>query len=209
MPRKRTSMLKRTMMLAILALSVLASCGSMPIKGRVVDSVTGKPIEGAVVVAEWTYEKTALLIMHASTETYKVIEKLTDADGNFQIEGVTKLFSSLDVSLSIYKRGYVCWNSKSIYTPGETKEIWVGSHKMKVNGGPREDFVWKTGQTYQLQPWQEGWSHEEHEFFFHSVIRTEAGDKNMIRDAIRWEELEASKEGLKKEQQKQHERNVK
>lgn len=167
-------MLRRTVIIAILALSVLASCGNMPIKGRVVDSVTGKPIEGAVVVAEWTKRMGVLYEMH--TLTYKVEETVTDADGGFSLSGT--LIGSLNVSLSIYKRGYVCWNSKSIFMVG-----------------PREGFEWKTGQTYSLVPWQEGWSHGDHMFFLHSV----ADGGRLLFDESRPEELQTEKELYEKQ----------
>ena len=57
--------------------------------GTVVDAETGAPIEGAVVLVEWTVTKGVPGM--TVTETYKVIEKITDKEGKVKIPGGSTL----------------------------------------------------------------------------------------------------------------------
>lgn len=81
-----------------------------PYEGRVIDSETGKPIEGAV--AHGTWSKIHPTPAGRSTEYYNSYEVLTDNDGNFKIPGKGFLvFSNIDViTLTIFKSGYKQWD---------------------------------------------------------------------------------------------------
>lgn len=163
-------MISRHIIMAISMALLMVACGGSPaIRGTVLDAVSGKPIEGAVVVAEWVDREGFGFYV---SSTYKVEEKLTDANGEFGLDGVNK--ANLDLSFSIYKRGYVCWNNKSIFMDGH-----------------RTDFLWKTGQTYSLVPWQEGWSHWKHVGFIHSVADSRG---KAFNKEFEWEEEEGTKE---------------
>lgn len=55
-----------------------------PYRGRVIDAVTKAPVVGAVIVAEWSYDRTVPL--HSISEIYAVRETTTDMDGEFVLK---------------------------------------------------------------------------------------------------------------------------
>src|SRR3990172_7997079 len=119
------------------------------ITGTVVDAETGKPMEGAVVLVEWTKTKGMGLTY---TESYKVIEVVTDKDGKATISGVfNPLVDPPDVT--VYKKGYVAWNNKYIF-PDYKK---------------RADFKWENGAVVGLERFKEGHSRADHVYFLHSI----------------------------------------
>jgi hypothetical protein len=73
-----------------LCLSILSACAtptvyqSPSIEGDVIDSVTGKPIEGAVVLAYWDMDD-AHFLDPPDTYSVKTTEMLTDKNGHFVI----------------------------------------------------------------------------------------------------------------------------
>lgn len=146
----------KSALLIILLLFPIPSCGYGPITGTVVDAETGKPIEGAVILVEWT--KTEGLPGLTSTKSFKVIEKLTDKDGKFYIEGLSDT-SVNKPDMTIYKKGYVAWNNEYIF-PG-----W--KH--------RTDFKWKDGNVYKLELFTPAYSYVKHQSFIDSSIHASMG----------------------------------
>ena len=71
--------------LSIIVFIIFRPCSYPPMTGTVVDAETGKPIEGAVVLVEWT--KTHGIGEHW-TESFKVEESVTDREGKFTITGI-------------------------------------------------------------------------------------------------------------------------
>jgi len=115
--------------LLLIGLTVIVSasgCGIRGmIKGQVVDAATGKPIEGAAVAVRWLkYE-----FGPPFSSGYKNIETeedLTDINGFFRLPKYTgrKNF------MGAYKKGYICWNSTSIFHPlGTTYEERIEKRK--------------------------------------------------------------------------------
>lgn len=89
-----------------------------PITGKVVDGTTGHPIEGALVVAQWTKEHGFGLTYH---ELCLITETLTDKEGVFSI---TKTPNDLFVEppeMIIYKEGYIPWRNDMIFPGGSSK----------------------------------------------------------------------------------------
>lgn len=168
--------------LAILIMTVfflITACyGSMT--GTVTDAETGKPIEGAVVLVEWTKKKG---IGDYHTESVKVVEAVTDKEGKFTVSGILDPFvDSPDVT--VYKKGYVAWSSRWIF-PGYEN---------------RSDFRWGGG-VFKLEHFKPEYTHIDHTSFIDSSINISLGgnDKRSMLKEIRWEELEASKERTKRE----------
>lgn len=121
------------------------------ITGTIVDAETGEPIDGAVVLVEWTVTKGFGLTHH---EVYKIIEVETDKEGKFTISGtLNPLVDPPDVV--IYKAGYIAWRNDYIF-PGWKK---------------RTDFQYQNGQVFKLERWKDEYSHEEHHMFMaHGII---------------------------------------
>lgn len=172
-------------LLAVIMLPVLFLGGCYAeITGTVVDAETGAPIEGAVVLVEWT--KTRGLPGLTHTESYKVIEAVTNKDGKVTISGT---FSPTvnPPHVTVYKKGYVAWNNDYIF-PG-----WV----------KRKDFEWRNGFVFKLEKFKEGYSHYDHSSFIGSGAVSGSGGK-LLEDAYLWErklgQQELEKRKIEKEE---------
>lgn len=137
----------------------------LPISGRIVDAETNNPIEGAVVLVEWTKTK-GIGLTYA--ESCKVAEMMTGKDGKFIVPGVFAM-SVNSPDLTIYKQGYVAWNNKRIY-PKNNK---------------RADFEWRNKAIVKLEKIKEPFHYYEHYSFIMSVARPESalGKKKLFFDA--------------------------
>lgn len=159
--------------------------------GTVVDTETGKPVEDAVVLIEWTKTKGVTGMTH--TESFKVIEVVTDKEGKFAVSGV---FDPLvnPPHVTVYKKGYVAWNNEYIF-PGYKK---------------RADFKWQSGHVFKLEQFKENYSFIDHESFIDGVayLFTKTEEKELfIRAYDQWEREKVIKErqmrdSLKKGNQK-------
>jgi len=89
---------------------LLTGCGKvgLPFSGRVVDVETGKPIEGAFVLALWKGE---VGLFDAQLICYRVETAVTDEDGRFRIPGWIGggYFGVMNsyISTIIYKSDYI------------------------------------------------------------------------------------------------------
>ena len=128
----------------------------LPITGTVVDAETGQPIEGAVVLVDWT--KTEGIGEH-STKSYKVEQVVTTKDGKFAVQG-TMNWAVDSPNLTIYKKGYVAWSSRWIFP-----------------GSNRDDFRWRSGNLYKLEVFKESYSYVEHRDFVTLSINSTIGSE--------------------------------
>ncbi|MBI5748932.1 MAG: carboxypeptidase regulatory-like domain-containing protein [Nitrospinae bacterium] len=128
------------------------------ITGAVVNAETGEPIEGAVVLVEWT--KTKGLPGMVYHEVYKIIEVETDKDGKFTLSGTFSPFVN-HPDVVVYKAGYVAWRNDFIF-PGWKK---------------RTEFKYQNNQIVKLEKWKEGYSYEEHHSFMTYGIMGDSLDK--------------------------------
>jgi len=151
------------------------------ITGIVIDAETGQPIEGAVVLVEWT--KTKGMPGMTYHESYKVIEVLTDREGRVTISGVINpLVDPPDVT--IYKKGYVAWNNLFIF-PDYRK---------------RKDFKWQNNYVFKLEKFKPEYTYSAHTLFIHGAMLSGMANekKRLMNHAIEWEEYKASEERQKK-----------
>jgi hypothetical protein len=162
----------------MLSLVITAGCYAET-TATVVDVETGKPIEGAVVLVEWTKTKGVPGMSH--TESAKVIEVVSDKDGKVVISGnIDPLVDPPNIT--IYRKGYVAWHSRWIFPSWEN----------------RKDFQWRSGNVYGLEKFKDTYSYTDHQLF---VSRA-------INDTIGWESKktfirmydEAEKDKIIKEQ---------
>lgn len=162
------------LMLSMFLLSCYAD-----IIGIVVDDETGEPIEGAVIMAEWTKTKGLGLTY---TKSYRVVEVVTDKEGSTKISGIPA-FDSLSPfidlgSVAVYKKGYVLWSNNHTF-PG-TKH--------------HTDFKWRNNYVFRLERFKPEYSYLKHTSFIGRAISSGLGDKKLLSEASYWENLEASKE---------------
>ena len=135
---------------AVIAVLAVGACGSPyytsdPIEAWVVDADTGKPIEGAIVVASWQLLGFTLDTGGSRNHQLAVMETVTDKNGRFSFPGFTRVNFRLeklgeeDPRVLIFKPGYLVATGQSSY-PASGPD--PSSHrKSRVNG-----------RQYRLQP---------------------------------------------------------
>jgi hypothetical protein len=160
----------------LMFLFVITACNET-ITGVVVDAETGQPIEGAVILVEWTQSKGVPGMSYS--ESYKVVEVVSDNEGKASIDGAFSPFISAP-HVTVYKKGYVAWNNRHIF-PDWKK---------------RTDFEWENNYVFRLEKFKPEYSYDKHATFIHgAVLDNIAFDKKrLIFNAYRWEELKALEE---------------
>jgi len=108
MKKKYRALIVIAVILAVLGLTISYL---KAITGTIVDAETGKPIEGAVVLVEWTKQ---IGIGDYHTESMWVVETATDRAGKFIALGPFHPFVD-PVDVTVYKKGYVAWNNQFIF----------------------------------------------------------------------------------------------
>jgi hypothetical protein len=160
--------------MVLTAICLLSIGCQRSISVNVIDAETEKPVENAVIMAEWTDTK-GLGLSH--TESYKVVEVLTDAAGRATITGPLNPFVS-PARFVAYKKGYVLWSKNYIF-PEYVK---------------RTDFRWEDDYTIKLERFKLVYTYIDHTSFISSECSSSFGDKKLINDVVYWEHLKASKE---------------
>jgi hypothetical protein len=129
--------MKKIVLLALITIMVIIislGCASTirydgPYEGRVIDVDTGEPIEGVVVLGEWSREH--ITPGGAVSEYYDARETVTDKNGEFSIPGQGLLIASnvTPMKVLIFKAGYEY-----------LKTTWLG---LKVDGILRQRVKWE------------------------------------------------------------------
>ena len=165
----------------ILLQSVVSGC-YFGISGKVVDAETNQPIEGAVVLVEWTKVKGLPGMTH--TESSKVIEVISDKDGKVKLAGDYDPMVD-PPRITVYKKGYVAWNNEYIF-PDYKK---------------RNDFSWKNDCLFNMVRFKQGYSFVKHQSFIDMAasLSSETSQKvKFIKAYEDWEAEEVIKERNKK-----------
>ncbi len=98
----------------------------------VIDAETSEPIQGAVLLAQWT--KTSMTVERSSVN-FKVIEVLSDEKGQFTIPGFYE--SGVDKPrLVVYKKGYVAWRDDFKFMDYKNR---------------KKPFRWRSGNVVELE----------------------------------------------------------
>ena len=114
--------------LAILLVLMVSSCNA-EITGTVVDAETGRPIEGAVVLIQWTKTKGMPGMTHH--EVHKVIEMETLRNGEFSVsEIINPLVNNPEIV--IYKESYVAWRNDIIFPSWQVRKDFKLSKDMVI-----------------------------------------------------------------------------
>lgn len=173
----------RLVIIIICTVLTVSSC-YLPINGKVIDAETQQPIDGAIVLVEWTKKHG---FGDAWTESYKVVEAVSDKDGTVNVGGCYSPFVEKP-DVTVYKKGYVAWSSRWIF-PGYEN---------------RTDFRW-TDYVFKLERFKTEYSHDAHTGFIDSCINASLKNnyefKKPIFNAIEWEQDLAFQERLRKKKQ--------
>ncbi len=122
----------------------------------VIDAESGKPIEGAIALAQWFRAASGGLFEGGMLNLEKAQEAYSDKDGKVNIDGFWGLFFfSGKPRLTVYKPGYVLWDCQDICPFGERTDFdekhrtvkllkfdteaarWLKEHYDVGRGGPR------------------------------------------------------------------------
>jgi len=135
-----------TLLFFLLFMFSVPAFGRSMVTGQVVDAETGKPIENAAVYICWTKPGAGPPGL-AGEDIVEVAETLTDSEGSFKIPKYSTFLKQYE--FTVYKNGYVCWNSRDIF-PTYQK---------------RKDFRIKDGMVIKLEHFKEEYSKEKHAIF--------------------------------------------
>ncbi|BBO71744.1 hypothetical protein DSCA_56740 [Desulfosarcina alkanivorans] len=156
----------------MLMVPLFASCGvHYNIKGSVVDARTGEPVEGAVVAIKWIRYKLAPPGYPTPKERYGTTEDVTDAEGSFTIPKYTVGTHFMGV----YKTGYVCWSSDTIFNPNGKNEDEMFIHRWENV---------KNGMMVELEPKAEAFPWIKHASFSLSVGTKLSSPKPKFNEAV-------------------------
>jgi len=158
--------------------------------GRVIDAVTGEPIEGAVVAYSWRFSG----FLEESSATF--YETLTDKEGKYfipnqRVKRDNILRGTLQPeSVLIYKNNY------AVYT------LWREYKKPPVGrsfGYPSQNQPYcKKNNLVKLYPWKKGESHDSHFDFIRYSPGYGGGTNVLLKEELREEEKRAEKERREK-----------
>lgn len=162
--------IKTTLLIAITILLNSGCYASM--SGTVVDTETGKPIEGTVVLVNWTMTKGVPGLTYG--EDYKTVEAITDKEGKFRVFGVLNPFVN-PPTIVVYKKGYVAWRNDFIF-PDYKK---------------RENFQWTKNYVFKLEHFKR-YSHSRHISFLSMSGLSLSSTK--LEQTLSWELPMAGKE---------------
>src|SRR3989338_394599 len=121
-------------------------------KGKVIDSETKEPIEGAVVVV--TYSKTVFRFMPETGDVIiEVKETLTDKDGNFSIPSYTTMIDPLawesHADFIIFKPGYGSFPDWRVSPP----QMWL--HNVPPGNSRYYDWNLSFEEFFSGKVWEE------------------------------------------------------
>jgi hypothetical protein len=172
---------KHVILIAITAVLIVLSIMTSLLKsisGTVVDAETGKPVEGAVVLVEWT-RRVGIGDYH--TVSVRAAETITDKEGKFYVFGPLHPFVDPQ-DVTVYKKGYVAWNNKFIFPDY--------AHRKQS-----QDIY----DQIRLDEFKSVYSHDKHVSFIRSCIHSAfvSHKKIKIRTSFEWE-IDLALEEVKK-----------
>ena len=151
------------------AVILLGGCGYYPpINVMVIDAETEQPIEGAVLLAQWT--ESSGMGFNASSNV-KADQYVSDQDGKILVEGLTKSGVNKP-KVTVYKKGYVAWNNRLIFPDYVL----------------RKGFRWRDGYVFKLERFEQEYLHSEHVSFIYGTYSSGVGP-GPFRPAWAWETI--------------------
>ena len=134
-----------------------------------------------MVLAEWTKTKG---YGFTYTESYKVVEAVSDKEGKVKIEGCLFCLTN-PPDVTVYKKGYVAWNNKFVF-PNHTQ---------------RNEFMLTNEYMFLLEKFKQGYSFIKHQSFIDVAASLSSETKKkekFIKAYEEWEEEEVVKERNKR-----------
>lgn len=129
----------------------------------VVDNDTGQPIEGVAAVAQWTQTGDLAWFEGGGTKLKKFKESMSDKQGRIYIGGYWGMYIFSDKpTLTVYKPGYVVWNSAQDILQGyiDRKDFNSSNRVIKLQKFDKAYPEWQKVKEEAKYP------HILHSFFF-------------------------------------------
>jgi hypothetical protein len=160
--------MKKLILFLIVVSCICCSCGFYTgLNGKVVDNVTGQPLEGAVVVAQWTKPRGIPGLQYH--DLHKIIETLTDKEGSFSLSGTFGVLIDPPEML-IYKKGYIPWRNDMVFP---------GGHITK-------DHEWNNDVTYKLDVFTDKYTYRQlYSFLDYGMIGNGRSEVPIISNSMR------------------------
>ncbi len=182
MARSKKLLLIAGLLVVMLLVLLVAKVRYPGITGKVVDAETGRPIPGALVLAQWALGHGIGFTYHT---VYKTVETETDQEGKFSVPGVYHPLVDPPRML-IYSKGYVPWRND-------------GDFEKRTD---YREFIWKDKETYRLKKLKPDYSRYFLDMFISSGFQTDSTrqplfssiEKETGRDAM--EEINKAKNKL-------------
>jgi hypothetical protein len=152
--------------LLLLILIISQGCYS-GINGKVVDSITGKELEAALVFVQWR-KPVYRSIEGISSEVILDTESLTDKNGEFSISKTPFNPFAYPPVMLIYKEGYIPWRNDSIFPI---------SNRVKEN-------EWNNNAIYKLNKLDSNYTFSEVEWFINSGIKFDYNNMPSTKDKM-------------------------
>ena len=163
----------------------------------IVDNDTGQPIEGAVALAQWIKLKPTLF-EGGIPEVKKAKEAFSDKEGKIYIDGFwgTYIFSEKP-RLTVYKPGYVVWDSEELCPDYKRREDFDKKHRViKILKFDAEYPKWQKKYSYITEP-----HYTQDMFFNHCIVPEISGKCNIYNIFYNNERTYVDKE-IKEKQKK-------
>ena len=138
-------------------------------KGMVVDSETGMPIEGAIVLAyDWA-------------KKINVIEGISDREGKVSIASTAPIEFEFP-NIMVYKQGYFAqsnWGSEYLDVTLLSKFSWPDGYVFKMKKWRSKDDSWIGTKKY--------YHHDHYKFMYDVAAKAKSEGLPMLMDSILWE----------------------
>jgi hypothetical protein len=138
----------------LIGLYLIASIITGTVTGRVTDTDTGQPIDGAVIMSHWQWDWIPFPVPPegGTMDLDAVSETTSRRDGRFVVFRPTLLLFSYP-SVTVWNEGYVVWNSRFHFNG---KSMW---------GSNRNNYLSRYRMKVSLRPWENGMGHCAQESF--------------------------------------------
>ena len=167
-----------------LLLVIISGCSYYAdMNGSVVDGATGRPLEGALVVAQW--HETRGIPGFQYSDLHKSIETVTDKEGAFSIEGAFG-FLLEPPRMLIYKAGYIPWRNDMVFPGGHLSN----------------DNEWKHNITYKLDALADAYNYRQLNSFLSYGIKVSGNLKTPNFDDLMHEISGLEQSQIEKQMQK-------
>ena len=174
----------------VLIISFLSCSPKCVVRGLVVDADTQQPIQDAAVAIRWFTGDSEQ--QPAEIATLDAVQALSDRKGIFKIPQ----YPDRNYILGVYKKGYVCWSSRDIFSNAQGTSEVKKYHR-------RKNHQLKEGMKIDLTPLNNSHPRDLHAGFTMMVAGESTDtDSGPFHQAIQ-PEYQLWRENLRKDFQKQ------